>query len=280
MNVSEIVSNIDSLAPFRETSYHLVELVTDDSRAISEIADVIKSDANLVANVLRMANSAYYGLRQEVDSIDHAVAMMGSQHVLEIALLSMAAPIFQGNQDGYALKKGELWRHSIVSATFSRKIAVKNGMSNADLVFTAALIKDVGKVILNRYMDQAAKAIDLLVYEHHIPFIKAEKKVLGIDHAHLSALAFEKWNLPEKLVSIVRNHHVQEAPAVAPRETCTIFLGDTITSMLGIGTGKDGLNYTFNEEVLSRYFGLEGLDELIYSLFPELDGITDLINQL
>lgn len=279
MNVNEIVSNIDSLAPFKETTYQLVELVTDDSRALSEIAAVIKTDANLVSNVLRLANSAYFGLRQEVASIDRAVALMGGQRVLEIALLSMAAPVFQGTQEGYNLKKGELWRHSIVSATFSREIAQKNGLNNADLIFTAALIKDIGKVILNRYMDQVAKAIDLLVYEHDIPFLIAEKKVLGIDHAQLSAMAFEKWNLPEKLVSIVRNHHIQKTPVVAPRETCTVFLGDIITSMLGIGTGKDGLNYIFNEDVLSRYFGLDGLDELIFSLFHELDGITDLMEQ-
>lgn len=279
MNVHEIISNIDSLAPFEETTYQLVELVTDDSRGLSDIAEVIKSDANLVSNVLRLANSAYYGLRQEVDSIDRATTLLGGQRVLEIALLSMAAPVFNDSQEGYGLGRGELWRHSIVSATFSREIAKQNGLNNVDLVFTAALIKDIGKVILDRYMQQAAKAIDLLVYEHNFPFLKAEKKVLGIDHAQLSAVAFEKWHLPEKLVAIVRNHHIQKTPVVAPRETCTVFLGDTIASMLGIGAGKDGLNYPFNEEVISRYFSLDGLDNLIYSLYSKLNGISGLMEQ-
>jgi putative nucleotidyltransferase with HDIG domain len=280
MNVNEIISKIDALAPFSETTIQLVELVSDDSRALSEIADIIKTDANLVTNVLRLTNSAYYGLRHQVESIDRAVALVGAQQVLEIAMLSMAAPLFQANQEGYGLQKGELWRHSIVSATFAREIAKNNNLNNADLIFTASLIKDIGKVILNRYMTKAVKAIDMLVYDHQFPFYKAEKKVLGIDHAELSAMAFEKWNFPEKLVHIVRNHHIQTTPVVAPRETCMVFLGDTVASMLGIGTGKDGLLYPFNEEVLSRYFDLHNMDNLIFALYSEMEGISDLINQI
>lgn len=280
MNARQIIADIDTLAPFPKTAYRLVELVADDSRSLAEIADVIKTDANLVTNVLRLANSAYFGLRQEVASIDRAVTLIGGQRILEIALLSMAAPVFEAPQAGYGLGEGELWKHAIVSATFAREIAKQNNLKSADLIYTAGLIKDIGKVILNRYMVKAAKAIDLLVYEHHFPFFRAERKVLGIDHAELSALAFEKWHFPERLVYIVRNHHIQKIPVVAPRETCTVFLGDTISSMLGVGAGKDGLIYPFNEDVLSRYFDLSNLDNLIFSLYPQISGITDLIDRI
>jgi putative nucleotidyltransferase with HDIG domain len=278
MNPNEIIADINTLTPFPETTYQLAALVSDDSRSLSEIIDVIKTDANLVTNVLRLANSAYYGLRQEVQSIDRAVAVLGGQRILEMALLATTASTFEAPQEGYALKKGELWRHSIISATFARKIAVQNGLKSADLIYTAALIKDIGKVILNRYMGRTAKAIDLLANQHHFAFYTAEKKVLGIDHAELGAIAFEKWNFPEKLVFIVRNHHLQKTPVVAPRETCAVFLGDNLASMLGIGTGKDGLIYPFQEELLSRYFDLQSPDRLVFSLFSEVKEISNLIN--
>jgi putative nucleotidyltransferase with HDIG domain len=280
MNAQRIISQIDNLAPFSETIHQLIELASDDVRALSEIAAAIKTDANLVTNVLKLANSAYYGLKQQVDSIDRAVALLGAQRILEIALLSLAAPTLQATQKGYGLQKGELWRHSMVSACYAREIARQHDLKSANLIFTAALIKDIGKVILNRYMSDAAKEIDALVYHQNVPFFEAERTVLGISHAELSAMAFEKWNFPENLVHIVRNHHLQKAPVVAPRETCIVFLGDAIASMLGIGTGKDGLSYSFNEEILSRYFDFQTLDTLVFSLVTSMGGINDLMNQL
>jgi putative nucleotidyltransferase with HDIG domain len=280
MNARRIISQIDNLAPFSETIHQLIALASDDSKSLAEIAGVIKTDANLVTNVLKLANSAYYGLKHEVDTIDRAVTLLGSQRILEIALLSMTAPAFQAPQKGYGLQKGELWKHSMVSAGYAREIAKQYDLKSADLIFTAGLIKDIGKVILNRYMTDAAEEIDELVNQQKVPFFEAEQKVLGISHAELSAIAFEKWNFPDKLVHIVRNHHLQSAPVVAPRETCTVFLGDTIASMLGIGTGKDGLNYPFSEEILSRYFDFRNLDTLVFSLYTGMGSIADLMNQL
>ena len=277
MSLHKILSDIYTLEPFPRAAMQLVEIVADEKRALSEVAGIVMQDPNLTANVLRLANSASYGLKQQVASIDRAVSLLGGQIILEIALISMTAATFKNAQTGYGLLKGEPWRHAMTSAVFAREIAKRYGLKSADVVFTAGLIKDIGKVILDRYMSGAAARIDELIYEKGWPFFEAEKKVLGVDHAELGALAFEKWGFPEKLILIVRNHHLQKTPVVAPRETCAVFLGDTVCSMMGVGTGKDGLNYPFGDEHLLRYFDLQSFDSLVASLYLHLDSIKDLL---
>ena len=203
--------------------------------------------------------------------------LLGGQMILEIALFSMTAKTFQAPQKGYALHSGELWRHAMISAVFARELAKQHELKKVDTVFTAALIKDIGKVILNRYLVDAAEEIDALVEEQNLPFFEAEKTVLGIDHAELGALAFERWGLPENLVLIVRNHHLQKTPVVAPRETCIIHLADTICSMFGFGAGKDGLHYPFNEEILTRYFDLKDFQSIVARLFSHMGKLQDLM---
>lgn len=280
MSLHDIIHDIDTLEPFPQTAMQLISLVGDESRALAEVVDIVRTDANLASNVLRLANSAYFGLKRQVDSLDRAVMLLGGQMILEIALFSNTSRAFQAPQEGYALRAGELWRHAMVSAIFARDLAKQNGLNKVDAVFTAALIKDIGKVLLNRFMADAALEIDDLVEKGHMPFFEAEKKVLGIDHAELGALAFEKWGLPEKLVLMVRNHHLQKAPVVAPRETCIIYLADTICSMLGFGAGKDGLRYPFSDELLVRYFGIQDFQGMVTRLFLRLGNLQDLMAAL
>ena len=277
MSLEEIIHEIGLLEPFSQTALQLVELVGDESRALAEVADVVKSDANLASNVLRLANSAYFGRQQQVDAIDRAVMLLGGRLVFEIALFSMTAGFFQQAQDGYALEAGELWRHSVTSAVFARELARQYGLAHVEVVFTAALIKDIGKVILNRFMAAADRQIDVLVEQQKMPFFEAEKMILGVDHAELGALALKQWGLPGNLVALVRNHHLQKPPVVAPRETCVIFLADSICSMLGLGTGKDGLHYPFREELLLRYFDVQDFQGLVSRMFTRLEKIETLL---
>jgi putative nucleotidyltransferase with HDIG domain len=276
MTIHEIINLIEMLEPFPQTAMQLIEIAADESRAIAEVCDLVKTDANLASNVLRLANSAYFGLKQEVDSLDRAVTLLGAQFILEIALFSMTASTFKDAQDGYALEAGELWRHSIISAIFARELAKEQNLKSVETIFTAALIKDIGKVILNRFILDAAMQIDDLVDQRNFSFSEAEKMILGIDHAELGALAFEKWHFPESLVLIVRNHHLQKAPAAVPRETCVVYLADTICSMLGFGAGRDGLNYPFNEDVLRRYFDIQNFEKTVTKLFGTIGDIEGL----
>ncbi|MCP4747507.1 MAG: HDOD domain-containing protein [Desulfobacteraceae bacterium] len=280
MSVQKIIDEIESMAPFSQSSLQIIEMMSCPESGSSKVARVVKKDANLAANVLRLANSSFFGLKQKVDSIDHAVTIIGSKRVLEIALYSMTSAALKKPQLGYALKGGELWRHTVIGAAFAREIAIEQNLDNAEVVFTAALIKDLGKVILSRHLAEAEKEIDQLVFEKKMPFCEAEKKILGIDHAELAAIAFERWSFPENLIHVVRNHHLQKEPVIAPKETCIVFLGDVICSILGIGSGKDGLAYRFSDDILLRYFDIHNFHNLVSSLFSrisQLDQLADLL---
>lgn len=277
MNLQTIIGGIGALAPFPRTAMRIIDLAGDESRSTAEIADLVKTDANLAGNMLRLANSTYFGLKQKVDSIDRAVTLLGSRFLLEMALFSMTTEMFGAPQAGYALKAGELRRHAMVSAIFARELAKQYGLDKIETVFTAALIKDIGKTILNQHLVEASGEIDALIENQKVPFFEAEKAVLGIDHAELGAMALEQWDLPENLVIMVRNHHLQKDPVVAPREVCVIYLADTICSMFGFGAGKDGLHYPFSDDILLRYFDIQDLHGIMARLLVHVVKIDDLM---
>ncbi len=113
-------------------------------------------------------------------------------------------------------------------------------------------MKDIGKVILDRFVADSFRQIDDYIRNEGLSFNEAEKKSIGIDHAELGALVAKKWKLSPKMVYIIKNHHMSDESAKQDFETSVVYLSDTLCMMMGIGGGVDGLAYRFYDDVLKR----------------------------
>ncbi|MGD9245938.1 MAG: HDOD domain-containing protein [Desulfobacterales bacterium] len=249
-SINSIIKKIERLTPIPQVASKVMSIAEDPKSSMSDLSKIIVYDTAVTANLLKVVNSAYFGLPEKVDSVHQAIVYLGMSQVVDLVLLSASGKNLQTAQEGYDLKAGELWKYSVSSALIAREIAEKKGVKDTHLIFTAALLKDIGKVILNQYVKDSFEKINALVTKQNFTFREAEKEVIGIDHAELGGMVAENWKFSPKMVEIIRHHHRPQETSMSEFESAIVYMADTICMMMGIGVGSDGLAYRFHREVV------------------------------
>ncbi|MGC8718215.1 MAG: HDOD domain-containing protein, partial [bacterium] len=223
----------------------------------------ISGDEALVANVLKLANSAYYGFPRRVVSITEAIVILGLNTLRSVIYTYFSKNYLNREVKGYSLAKGELWRHSIACAIISREIARKNRLGDIESYFVAGVLHDIGKIIIGEYLEGEYETVIRRVTEENLPFDIVEKEVLGFSHPQIGGVLAKRWNLPEFLIDGIRYHHEPERGTTLA--SSVVHIADSITLMMGYGVGSDGLFYPISEELLERFklSGEENFDSFI-----------------
>jgi len=279
VELDKIIKEIDELAPISPIGSKVIEISSNPSSSLTELVDLIKYDQGLTANLLRRCNSSYFALKRKIVSVKQAVAYLGLHKVASLLIMETTADNFKKAQAGYGLREGELWTYSVSSALIAQELAEKRQLKNISLIFTSALLKDIGKVILSTYIKDALEDILKLVGDKGLAFIEAEKEVIGIDHAQLGARVAKKWNFSPDMVNIIRNHHDPDKASPNDLSIPVIYLADSICMMIGIGAGSDGLAYKHHQAVLDRLnFSDIDLQITIANFWEKLVGVEELIS--
>lgn len=251
--LQELMTEIKNLTPIPAVANQLLAVVDNPDSSMEDIANVIQYDPMITASVLRTCNSAYFGLKNPAETIKDAVNMLGTDQVIEIALIKSGAQALSGSQEGYGLSSGDMWQYSVSSAVVAKQVAAKLSLTNKNTIFTAALIKDIGKVVLEKHVSGVFMKIEALVKDHGYSFREAEKKMIGIDHAELGAMIAKMWKFSPKMVKIIRNHHLTDESMMHDKEIAAVYLADCICMMMGSGVGADGLSYRFKDQLMKMH---------------------------
>lgn len=280
IDIKEIINKIDTLKPIPPVATQILALAEDVNSSVSEIADLITHDPAITANVLRMCNSAYFGMRRKVESVNDAIILLGLDHIIDLVLMDSISHNFRYDHDGYGLGEGELWRHAVLSSYVANILTETHGRgARKHLVFTAALVKDIGKLILGRFVAFSFEKINILVHSQGYSFNEAEKEIIGMNHEELGALMGQKWRFSEKLIYMIRHHHLSDPSAREDSETAMVYLADTVCMMMGMGTGVDGLAYRFYSDVLQRLnLTAEDLQAVIAETSENRENIESLLD--
>lgn len=257
-DVKAIVRRIASLKPFPKALYPIMQMMQDPDVDTDRLADAIACDASLTANLLKGANSAYYGRPGKFETVSQAVVFLGTAEVFNLVMMAGCRETLAGRQVGYDLGDGDLFAYSLNSALLARAVATRTTLPDSKLVFTAGILKDIGKMVLSQHVAEEYRRIRAMV-DGGSSFREAERAVLGIDHAELGAMVAAVWQFSEKMVAMIRHHHTPLACESAPDETAAVYLGDVLCMMLGTGGGADGLAYRFDRRVIDR-LGLSDVD--------------------
>jgi len=251
-SIKSIAKKIGRLKPVPQVSHKILEIIEDPESSMSDLSDVITYDAAVTANLLKVSNSAYFGLPGKFESAHQAIVYLGMDQVVDLVLLGSSSDNLKKAQEGYDLGEGELWKHSVSCAILAGELAEKKQAPQKHLIFTAALLKDIGKVVLSQHVAESYQKINTLVTEKGYSFREAEKKIIGIDHAELGGIIAETWKFSSRLVEIIRYHHSPQKAENCEFETSIVYLADTLCMMMGIGVGADGLAYRFHKDVLEN----------------------------
>ena len=186
---------------------NILNIARDERTSAKDLSEFIEKDQAITTKILRLANSAYYGLMKEVDSISRAIAIIGFNEVIGITIGMNVFSMFGKKDANNIFDMEKLWLHSITCATAARLIAVRKRIGEVDKLFLVGLLHDIGKVIFSKYLPEEYASIFQQAKDSEAPLYRLEKEALGIDHAVLSGVLMKRWNFPENLLLPSHFHH-------------------------------------------------------------------------
>lgn len=268
---------VERLPALPHTLWRVMKLTSDPEATAADLARAVGADQALTAGILRLANSAFYGLSRKVATVKEAVVVVGFEMVRSMAMATSVSPFFKGKMEGYWLQRGELWKHSLACGATARLLARRSRMVPPEEGFVAGLLHDMGKVVLDVYVRQHYQAILEKVEAGGGSFVAAERETLGYDHAQVGARLAERWNLPPALVEAIAHHH---QPMAAPEHrglACLTHLADLLAMMLGVGLGWDGLRYPGDAGVLEALrLRAHDVDEVLAEVSASLQSLQEI----
>jgi putative nucleotidyltransferase with HDIG domain len=255
------------------TAVKVMKLLSDSTSCAATIERAVRYDPGLTANILKFANSAYFGFPQRIGSVRQGIVRLGWKRVYQLVVASCVNGVMSKPVPGYDLPPGELWRHCVGVSVASEQLMKRLKLKPSEETFTAALLHDVGKLIMGSYVEEGFARIEVLT-DGGMSFEAAEHEILGIDHAEIGAQILGKWLLPAGLVQVVRWHHEPDRAAAPDTNLDLVHVADVLCLMLGMGTGREGLGYKPAEPTMAR-LGLKSADlEAVAS--STLQGVQEL----
>jgi HD-like signal output (HDOD) protein len=232
-----ITGKTGDLPPFPATALKAIRMTEDPGVSLRDLQAVISKDQSLCARVLRIVNSPIYGLRSEISTVSHAVALLGLE-VLRTTLMAAAVQQLYGGPKmlGHDLTTKLLAGHSWGAAVAARKVAARVKFPSLEEAFLCGLMHDIGKIVLlqnfpARYSEILSDAYRGTIESSH----GIELDILGFSHAHVGALLAERWNFPPQLWEAILYHH---EPAQAPTHYLlagVVSLADALMAVLELG---------------------------------------------
>ncbi len=225
--IDDIRKKLSTFPSMPQTAVKMRELFKKGDVPINEIENILRQDPALSANILKLANSAHFGVSSKVGSLKKAVILLGLKRFEQIAVSAYMEKSMDKAVEGYDLSPGELWTHSIAVATTAEAIAKLLKISDSNDVFIPALLHDMGKLILGQFVKTESKHIESIVAKGE-SWVRAEYMVLGTDHAEIGAQILANWSFPSDVIDAVRWHHNPERIKNSKLQTEIVYLSNLL----------------------------------------------------
>jgi putative nucleotidyltransferase with HDIG domain len=217
----------------------VMQIVSNPLTTAEDLNQVISLDQALTFKVLRLANSAYYGFPKEITHITQAVMILGFNTIRNLALSVSVHKMLFADRDKGLFNYRDFWKHCVAVGVCARILSRRIGYKNEENAFTAGLLHDIGKSLLER-MDHAGfmGAIEAS-QQRQIPLWQAEQELLGVDHAAVGGRLAEIWNLPSDLRGAIELQHRPGEDGVPDPLVAAVHAANQLCRELGLGTDGD-----------------------------------------
>jgi len=233
MKPEEILKKLDSIKdiPTLPTIvFELNELLQDPNTPITDISDIIEKDQAMSLRVLKLVNSAFYGIHKEVNDIGNAIVLLGFNTVRNAIVSLGVINSFSGIKSLEGFDISDFWKHSLAVAVVSKSLAENTKIASPDSCFVGGLLHDIGKVILAQYFQDLFEKVWNAAKRENISFYEAEKKEISIDHGRIGAHLATNWELAESFIDVIRWHHDVRNDSESKKMILIIYLSDIIVN--------------------------------------------------
>jgi HD-like signal output (HDOD) protein len=273
--LTEILRTLRTMPPLPHVAQRVLETVRDPDYSIDGLVALVRTDPSLTARILKLCNSALYGLSTEVTTVSNAVAYLGTRNLVKLVLVSCAANHFTAAGSSQYTEPRTLWRHTFACAIACQWLANRCGYPQSDAAFTAGILHNIGKVALS----QVASDSLLISADVQGSHADVERAIFGIDHATAAGVVVDAWGLPRELRRAVRCHHddadiLGESPLPA-----ILNLADTLVLTAGIGNPFPHVPLTIAPTVLDRlHLTMADAETATAHVAAEIERSAELLN--
>jgi HD-like signal output (HDOD) protein len=254
--IMQVIGSIRNLPTPPIVFQQIQKVISNPDTSVADVASILSEDPAMSVKVLKLTNSAFYGLQREIDSVKHAVMIIGLEAVKNLVLSASVLNMFKsnvGNREYHEV----FWRHSLATAFGSRVIArqFQDGkIFNPDPAFSSGLIHDIGKMVICCFLsEQHSKITEYMEQNSDKSELEAENEILGFDHAQLGRELMIQWKLPERMADAIGYHHAPDQPNASEDFAYLINLADYISHMGTVEGNVDKGRFHASEKTLAFF---------------------------
>lgn len=272
--VDKAMADVSHIATLPEITLQIIKIVEDPDSTANDLHKIISNDPALCARVLKVVNSAFYGLPGQIGSINRAIVLLGLNAVKNVAIAASLAKLFRGGQLCPEFSAKELWKHSLSVAAGVKLISDKAAIDTPDEAFLVGLVHDIGIMVEMQAM--RTKLIEVFEYRaaNSVTFLEAERQIIGATHQEFGSALCEKWKFPSTFSSVTGYHH---NPTELGKELRTltniVHVADWMSAKLELGFNDDDQRGELDPTILEE---IKLTPEALNQVLEELPEATEL----
>jgi putative nucleotidyltransferase with HDIG domain len=238
---SDLLKGVVSVASLPGVYLRLSEVVSNPRPSAADVGRVIAEDPGLTARLLKLVNSAMYNFPSRIDTVSHAISIVGTAQLQDLALGTSVVRLFASMPQGLVTMES-FWRHSVACGVTARALAGRRRETNVERFFVAGLLHDIGRPIMYKQVPDQSRVAVTRSREERRPLFHLEQELLGFDHSHVGQALLDLWKLPPALREAVAHHHHPERATRFPVEAAVVHIADLVANALSLGSsGETGI---------------------------------------
>jgi putative nucleotidyltransferase with HDIG domain len=227
-SLAEITRAMDRIAPIPQVALKILRLVDEDDYGLDSIAEEVRKDQVICAKTLQLANSALFSRGRRIETLDDALILLGQDLLVQLVVSVSVKGFFHIRGQGYSLCKGGLFHHALGAAQVAAILAAKAEKTSVALAYTAGLLHDIGKVVLDQFITTVYPFFYRNLQDPTKSVMQTEAEIFGIHHAQIGFLLAQRWEFPDSLIQAIRHHHEPENEEVFFELTHILNLADLL----------------------------------------------------
>ena len=269
------IEQIENLPTLPEVANKLLKIINDPTTTAVDVANLISRDLSLTSKVLRLANSAFYGIPRTVTTVQNAVVILGLKVINTMVFSITVVKMFPGDGKSELFSRKKFWAHSLACAVLARQLALKMRkftLFDPEECFCAGLIHDIGRIVLDQFFhENFMKAVQKAI-QQKISLLQAEQEIFGFSHMDVGDWLTSRWELPQDIRIPIVYHHTPGKTEYAREITTLVHLADSLTFEIDFGLPGIEVKPPLDPALIAQLgFTPEDIEEVKASAIEEIE---------
>lgn len=267
-NLHDFLGDNEKLYALSSNYFAIYEALNDPEKTFKHISGVLGCDPGFSAKLLKIVNSPFYGFPNKIETLDHAVSLVGTEQLCDLIFATAIVEQFRGIPEEW-FNEDMFWKHNVGVGLVARELAKVKKIPNAARFYLAGILHDLGRLLICARTPERASKIYEISRNEGQPVHVSEQAVLGFDHAMLCAELLRSWNLPDRLIQSVRWHHFPSMAFEFKEDALILHIADYLAHRFEYGEDEECLGDDFSMDLLTQ---LEMEAEVLQSIKTTVDG--------